>query len=925
MSHFTDEASMEETIDRLVRERFGPNEEPLDEETFIEEIFYYHDVRQVLTAQDLVEKLRSVSSSAEDSSQLVERLSTLNQQVEGLRTILMAAQSDKSPDEAAAALSRSAFLTELDAARLKVIIQLYSDIIENIDDPDDIDYADIDEAALFRCITEELITQYLDDLYKSRRWLQPVETLFNTGQMEQLFEQQGPGFLPKDWIRCFFDQSHYQVAIERFERLHEPFLADVTRVFLSYALYMQDIINNGNYPPSAATETRAVLDRLDRYDLIEWAAFGDAKGFILVIPGILRLMLGSHPSLPASDRSRDLLKAEASFEASGVLQFKPFIPLVRWMRSELADGTEREKLAASAFARVNELLAQTALEKEPLARLGTMTSLMMLPAGWKYAKGDFRGAIEASAMAKSMAEAFNEEFDRELRPTLEEIQKAIVAEEGSPEERAQLVNLRDSLLPLLEGTKSLAFLADLTRLASEASLAEANGDFVEAAQLYREASAQEKEALDRLISMMSIFIDKTAAISRASQQGFQHQARAAYFNAMAKLNEGDRKLMEGEYAEANHNYTDAQTSFKAAEELWTQELLRISQTSAQTNYKPRDEMLVNASRARYCDAKIEISNGEQASTVLRQPLTAHNHFDKAAYILAEALGTSLSKESRRGVSILRASEDFCQGRALLELDIADSKLTNSDEGTRLLDSAATLFEQIGEGRWASYIRGVLYEYEAVIFRQLARVGGSEDPNTYVMRAQLRASDAAAQFRQLGLESRAMEMEYLARRSTQPVIVMQPVISSRPALALPKPPSLSPISTPTEALVEPAGPSEKKLDDIRLDQALTKLKATVIVHSKRLDELGKRRDSGFLEEGRYSELASHYDTERMEQLLKMRELLGGQGKDIDGIIQAASDGAPLAQLIARITNLAREKNLDPQIVNELGRDEAKIYR
>ena len=925
MSHFADEASIEAAIDRLVRERFGPDEEPLDEETFFEDIFYYHDVRQVLTAHDLVEKLYSVSSSAEDSSQLEERLSTLNQQVEGLRTILMAAQSDKSPDEAVATLVRTAFLTELDAARLKVIIQLYSDILENIDDPDRIDYVDIDEAALFRCITEELLTQYLDDFYKSRRWLQPFETLFNTSQIEQLFEQQGPGLLPKDWIRCFFDDSHYQAAIERFERLHEPFLADVSRVFLAYSHFIQDIMNDGSYAPSAASEARAELDRLERYDPVEWAAFGDAKEFILVIPGILRLAVGSHPSLPAADRSRDLLKAEASFEASGVLQFKPLIPLARWMRSELADGTERERLATSAFARVNELLAQTALEKEPLSRLGTMTSLMMFPAGWKYAKGDFRGAIEASAMAKSMAEAFYEAADQEFRPTLEELQKAIVAEEESPEERAQLVNFRDSLLTLLEGTKSLAFLADLIRLTSEASLAEANGDFVEAAQLYREASAQEKEALDRLTSMISIFIDKAAAISRASQQGFQHEARAAHFNAMAKLNEGDRKLMEGEYAEANHNYADAQDSFKAAEELWAKELLRISQTSAQTQYKPRDEMLVNASRVRYCDAKIEISNAEQASTVLRQPLTAHNHFDKAAYILAEALGTSLSKESRRGVSILRASEDFCRGRALLELDIADSKLTNSDEGRRLLDSAATLFEQFEEGRWATYIRGVLYEYEAAIFRQLALVGGPADSNTYVMRAQLRANDAAAQFRQLGLESRAMEMEYLARRGTQqPVIIMQPVISNRPALALPKPPSLPAMSTPAEALVEPARPSEKKLDDIRLDQALNKLKATVIAHSQRLDDLRKRRDSGILEEGRYSELASHYNSERMEQLLKMRELLGGQGKDIDGIIQAANDGAPAPQLIERITNLAREKNLDPQIVNELD-NEVELYR
>jgi len=924
MSHFTDEAGMEAAIDRLVQERFGPDEQPLDEETFIEDIICYHDVRQVLTAQDLVEKLRDMSHSAQDSSDLAERLSTLNQQVEGLRMILMAAQSDDSSD-AAAILASSAFLQELDAARLKVIVQLYSDILEDVDDPDDIDYVDVDETVLFRCVTEELLTQYLDDLYRSRRWLQPVDALFNTDQMKQLFEPQGPGLFSKDLIRCFFDESHYQAAIERFERLHEPFLVDVTRAFLFYSRFLQDIMNNGALTPSAASEGRAILDRLDHYDLVEWAAFGEVKGFILAILGILRLAIGSHASLSAADRSRDLLKAEASFEASDVVQFKPLIPQARWMRSELAYGSEREKLAASAFARVSELMAQTALEKEPLARLGTMTSLLMLPAQWKYAKGDFRGAIEASAMAKSMAEAFNEELASQLRPTLEELQKSIVAEEGSSEERAQLVNLRDGLLTLLEGTKSIPFLADRTRLTSEASLAEANGDFVEAAQLYRRASAQEREAFDRFTAMISMFIDQATAISRASQQGFQHEARAAYFNAMAKLNEGDRKLMEGEYAEANHNYMDAQASFKAAEELWAEELLRISQTSVQTQYKPRDEMLVNASRVRYCDAKIEISNAEQASTVLRQPLTAHNHFDRAAYILSEALGISLSKESRRGVSILRASEDFCRGRALLELDIADSKLTNSDEGRKLLDSAATLFEQIGEGRWASYIRGVLYEYEAAIYRQLALVGGQADYNNYVMHAQLRANDAAAQYRQLGLESRAMEMEYLARRSTQPVIIAQAVISSRPALALPKPPSVSAAPIPGEALVEPAGSAEKKLDDIRLDQALNKLKAAVIAHSRRLDDLRKQRDSGLLDEGRYSGLAAHYDTERMEQLLKMRELLGEQGKDIDGIIQAANDGAQAQQLIDRITNLAREKNLDPQVVNELGRNEVGLYR
>src|SRR5437764_1314443 len=74
-----------------------------------------------------------------------------------------------------------------------------------------------------------------------------------------------------------------------------------------------------------------------------------------------------------------------------------------WQRAQLLDDVEREKLELTGFARAAELLAQSAFAEEPVERLMAMVLVIGLPAQWRYARGDFRGAIETALMAKEIA------------------------------------------------------------------------------------------------------------------------------------------------------------------------------------------------------------------------------------------------------------------------------------------------------------------------------------------------------------------------------------------------------------------------------------------------------------------------------------------------------------------------------------------
>ena len=92
----------------------------------------------------------------------------------------------------------------------------------------------------------------------------------------------------------------------------------------------------------------------------------------------------------------------------------------------------------------------------------------------------------------------------------------------------------------------------------------------------------------------------------------------------------------------------------------------------------------------------------------------------------------------------------------------------------------------------------------------------------------------------------------------------------------------------------------------MNEDLHKLQARTIALSRAMNDLKERRDRGRIDEGRYVDLMTDIDRERIEILLGIQKTLQGKDEDIDDIVRGAINGTEELILMDRLAKVAEKK-------------------
>jgi hypothetical protein len=767
---------------RIVAEKFAEEGREINIDRLLADAMAWRDLREVFEAEGLEKELHSMAEGKGKGAPLAKRLSNLHARVEGLRVIQEAATAE-APETCTDQLIRRWEMDRHDAGRLRDLVGLYGAVLRRTD-PGKVRALPADAGALVRRLEPQALEEYIGDLHDYQESLEPLKLLLPDTLKRKLEQQDPTVMLPQSWTQALTDASHFAWAAERFEMVGRTVLADVARVFWMQARLMESPAKSQVFLREKAAEIRAVLDRVSARER-ELAPLAEFADMLRNAAGWLRVAASRDPLLSPAERAEEFRKAEEEFQRCANLTLRGFSAVVAWMRAQATQGPEREAIEWQALERVNELLAESAVQEDLVARLSGMAGLLSLPANWKLSKGDLTGAIEAAAMARSMARVSMQAAREKLRPELEEIRKHLADPHLGEEERQQIGLVQRTLAGIAEGMDSQVFACELIMLAAQAKLAEARGDYGEAQRLYHLAAQHQRNLQDRLRQLFGAVFEPAAGGALAVQTP-ENEARAVYFEGMALLNRGDQSLMDGDYANAVKCYLEAKTPFGRATELWASEAQRLADAGGEALEKAWRECATNAGRLRYCDARVEGAVGDQEAAQ-NHPREAAVRFHRAAAIYGELLAGATGKEDDRNNQLFSGSEEFCRARWMLELSRANRQhgQANWEEGIRLLEAASLRFAGIGETRWSLYVRALRLHYESLAMWESAQATGPERGLLLQQQCQARAQEAAAILRQVGAERQARDLEIWAlSRTAAPVF-------PRGAALLPKPIDLLP--------------------------------------------------------------------------------------------------------------------------------------
>jgi len=670
-------------------------------------------------------------------------------------------------------------------------------------------------------------------------------------------------------LQLFYDVEHYHKTILRFEQAHQPFLADVARLFLFIARLSHEKWSSASHE-KFLLEVEVTLQRMDQATTSVLGSLDEQKDLIQMFKGFMHMAVASRQTMPVSEKCVNLDKGAAIFRATPLFHLRIFEPLALWSKAQLFQGRQNEEFELAATQAVNRLMAAAAREKEALPRTVQMAQFAMLPAAWKFDKGDFVGAMEHASSAKSFAESAMITIEEELRPTIDEITRAIGEETTDPAERDALTAMRDALVASVQSANMLIHVNLILMATARAKIAERAGDFSEAAAQYDEAAHLQKTMVADFKATVAKIFGAMATPAGMMIEQWDNPARAASLTGMALLNRGDQAVLRGEHSASLEHYRKARESFEDASDCWLRETERLPETNKVGREKAQREHENCLARQRYCDAKILLAEAEHLSA-RDQAWDAAKKFENASRIFQELLAASDPNESARNLDVLKASRDFCRARWILGTIHEKWQDEDAKDGIQLLQKASSRFDTAGELRWSRCAQGLSQYFEAVSASHLATSVEGAAREKVVNMANDKARDAAATFRQAGFEERAREVEIWASGNTtrfDPLLKM---------FALPKlVDSFEAANNPAQGLLGQytpefkENPSEKKVKD-----RLRSLQARAMALDGSLKSLKERGERGRVDLGQYTELSTDLDRERIEILMEINSIQEGK--------------------------------------------------
>src|ERR1700730_18281897 len=158
--------ALKDDIAHLLDQKFGSSD-LFELDHMLIEMLVYHDMHELLQKPNILHVLNKINKHTTNSKKIIKKLSNLNAQVEGMRCIHLVAVHDN-PEELFTTLTSLAFLNEVQIAQLRELVQYYTLTLQVIDDPHDVSTFDMDTGAMLRCLSRDVISVYLDDLYASQ-------------------------------------------------------------------------------------------------------------------------------------------------------------------------------------------------------------------------------------------------------------------------------------------------------------------------------------------------------------------------------------------------------------------------------------------------------------------------------------------------------------------------------------------------------------------------------------------------------------------------------------------------------------------------------------------------------------------------------------------------------------------------------------
>lgn len=701
--------------------------------------------------------------------------------------------------------------------------------------------------ARVRQIGRETLDQYFADARALWYGIEVTSFLFNPVPDTEAVPAAQQNDLQR-LTNALFDPSGYTLKIAFLEEIGENYLADTARFFRYVALHVRESFAARPLSLDLCNETLAFLNAYERWPRERLAVFGPLQPVVLFWQVMLRFIMGSDPRRLDAERRASFVDAHrymqqfdslietAPAEHALLRTWQVFGPQILWQWSMVESGQRRAELQHEAIGLVNRLSSRAVLEADPVLRTANLAMLALMPAAWKHQLGDFAGALEAASTARAFGQSYAEAASAALEPLLDALATATPDDE---EEASQMAVARALCTASLENVDAITKAADLSMALTKAKLAEAATDFDQASDHYETAAGIEANIKSGLRTLFASILGMMAEGSPLAVAASGHDARARYFEAMAVLNRGDSELTRGRVSEANELFAKAKFTLRSAEALWEQAATTPSGGASASD--ARRQARICSLRARYCDARLELALAEQEASE-RRHRSAAKQFLAASAILEELRDNSRGVDEPRNIELLRASESFCRGRHLFEIDLDQRGTANVAEAEEALREAATRFENQGEDRWAKYVRALSVEYGVAVGRVLLLAAGAAEPAGLRQLLEQRASEAAERLEALGMLERAASVKGLLRGDGLAVKLAR--------YALPKPGeslALRTVGGPLQG--EPFyADASTGADDAR------RKKAGVTSLRNRLAELKDRRDKGRLSEGQYTDLA-----------------------------------------------------------------------
>jgi len=667
------------------------------------------------------------------------------------------------------------------------------------------------------------------------------------------------------FTNILLDPSGYTRKIEFLEEVGERYLADTARLLRYVALHVRDAFAARPVPLKQWDEILTFLKAYERWPREQLAVFGPLQPILLLWQVTLLFSMGADQRRLDAERRASFVDAHRCMQQLDALieaappehaplrQLRMLGPQILWQWSMVESGQRRAELQHEAIERVNRLSSRAVLEADPVMRTAQLSTLALLPAGWKHQLGDFAGALEAASTARALGKSFAEASSAVLEPFLDELAKATPDNET---DASEIAVARSFGAASLSNVETISKTADLLMALTKAKLAEAATDFDQASVHYEAAAGIEASIRLGLQKLLSSMLGMMAEGSPLASAASGHEARARYFEAMAVLNRGDSELTRGRVGEASELYAKAKFTLRSAEALWEQAATLASGGGAGSD--ALRQARICGLRARYCDARLELALAEQEASE-RRHRSAAKQFLAASAILEELRDNSRRVDEPRNIELLRASESFCLGRHLFEIDLDQRGTANVAEAEEALRDAATRFEQQGEERWAKYVRALSVEYGVAVGRTLLRAVGAAEPPGLRQLLEQRASEAAEQLQALGMPERAASVKGLLRGDGLAVKLARYVLP-KPGESL----TLRTLGGPLEG--EPFfADGSSEADDVR------RKKAQVTSLRNRLTELKDRRDKGRLSEGQYTDIAKSLEDDLNVLLDELAEI------------------------------------------------------